>query len=361
MRVGILVIDVFDFPVSDLVKALSERGYETSAVLYVGAKNLETGEHYIGDNADSVIVCGNTGSFMEWIRQSYDVEEKLQAFSIADKSYALYDASDDDFIENTLVPMLNAGSRTFYTTTRFRTFGRTEAELREMLKDQLRNRNRIVFEFYPERDECEVTMRYSSKTSKASVDEMIAAVSSRLKDCTYAFNSRSLAETVADLLKIRGKKLCIAESFTGGGIAAALTAVPGASSFLYEDAVCYAPEAKTERLGVDSAILQTYGAVSIETVYEMAAGLLMRGNCDIAIATTGNAGPTAEKEGDVGHCFIAVGDSAGIHIYEYRFTGSRREVIESGVKHALFRLFKKLRQNEFEEMLKAQTENEKSE
>ena len=110
---------------------------------------------------------------------------------------------------------------------------------------------------------------------------------------------------------------------------------------------------------MDKNIIDTYGAVSIETVYEMAAGLLMRGKGDIVVATTGNAGPTAEKEGDVGHCFLAVGDAAGIHIYEYRFSGSRAEVIESGVKHALFRLYKKLRQNEFEELLKAQEAKER--
>lgn len=97
-------------------------------------------------------------------------------FSVGDKSYAFVRKADAAFIENTVVPMLNAGCRTFYTTARFRTFGRTEAELRELLKDLIKNRNRIMFDFYPSLCECEVTMRYSSKTAKASVDDMIAEV-----------------------------------------------------------------------------------------------------------------------------------------------------------------------------------------
>ncbi len=358
MRVGILILDAFDISVASLTRPLAERGYETAAALYAG-DDFVGAAHCLTEMSDALLVCGNTARFVEWLGESYDIGEKPDVFSVGDKSYALCEKPDAAFIENTVVPMLNAGCRTFYTTARFRTFGRTEAELRDWLKDLIKNRNRIVFDFYPSLCECEVTMRYSSKTAKASVDDMIAEVATRLKDCTYAFDDKSLAETVSDLLKVRGRRLCLAESFTGGAIAAALTAVPGASSYLYEGIVCYAPEAKTDRLGVDKNIIDTYGAVSIETVYEMAAGLLMRGKGDIVVATTGNAGPTAEKEGDVGHCFLAVGDAAGIHIYEYRFSGSRAEVIESGVKHALFRLYKKLRQNEFEELLKAQEAKER--
>lgn len=357
MKVGVLVVDAFTFPVAELVRTLAGRGYETGAAVSIGASDLERAETFLDSDCDAVVVCGRIERFLAAVRSRYAVDETLRVFTINDKPYALCDVFDRAFIEETVIPVFNSKCRTFYTTARFRTFGHTEAELRELLKEQIKNRNRIAFDFYPSRDECDVEIRYSSKTARESVDEIIAAVSEKLKDCIYSLNAKDLPETVADLLKIRGKKLCLAESFTGGGIAAALTRVPGASSFLYEGIVCYSPLSKAARLGVDKHILDAYGAVSIETVYEMAAGLLMSGNCDTVVATTGNAGPTAEKEGDEGHCFIAVGNEKGIHIYEYRFTGSREEVIESGVKHALFRLYKKLRENEFEELLKAQAEN----
>lgn len=356
MRVGVLVLDTFDFSIAQLTRYLYERGYSVTIVTIVGAdEDFLPGEKHLAQQCNAVLVCGNIRRFISAVKSAYAIDDSIRVFNIGDVSYVLCEQCTRAYVEETVIPVLNAKCKTFYTTVRFKTFGHTADTLRKVLADAMKKYKRMVFDFRETADECEVTARYSSKTPKESVEDMIAVFSERLQDCLYTYEEKSLAEVVSELIRSRGKKLCIAESFTGGGIAAALTAIPGASEFLYEDMVCYAPAAKTARLGVDAHIIERHGAVSVETAYEMAAGLLMQGNCDIAIATTGNAGPTAEKDGDVGHCFIAIGDSNGIHIFEHVFNGTRVEVIAHGVTHALFNLYKLLRKSEFTTLLKQQT------
>lgn len=362
MQVGVLLIDTFDFPVAEVRHLLSDRGYELSAVIDIGPSADFAGTvTYLQANAQAIVVCGTITRLFAFLREQYKVDESQRVFLIGETAYALSERYEKSFITDTVIPLLNSRCKTFYSTAKFSTFGKSEEELREILKDQIRNRNRMVFQFFPAGHGCEVDIRYSNKMSKSTVDEMIGTVTEKLKACTYAFGTMSLAEAVVDLLKVRGKTLCLAESFTGGKIAASLVAVPGASDVLYEGIVSYNAQSKIDRLGVDETIIDHYGAVSDETAYEMAAGLLVQEHCDLAIATTGNAGPTAEREGDVGHCFISVGDIDGIHIYEYRFNGSREEVIDAGVQYALYMLYKKLKESAFETLLKQHEQAAKSE
>ena len=89
-------------------------------------------------------------------------------------------------------------------------------------------------------------------------------------------------------------------------------------------------------------ILDNHGAVSVETAYEMAANLLLDGQYDYVVATTGNAGPASEKPGETGVCYIAVGNKENIDIYPCRFEGDRQTVINSGVKTALYHLYDRI-------------------
>lgn len=108
---------------------------------------------------------------------------------------------------------------------------------------------------------------------------------------------------------LKSKKLVIAtaESCTGGLLASRLTDISGSSEFLYESHVTYANEAKNKYLGVSNEILEKYGAVSEECAKAMAEGLQILSNCDIALCTTGIAGPTGgTKEKPVGLIYISV-------------------------------------------------------
>ena len=101
----------------------------------------------------------------------------------------------------------------------------------------------------------------------------------------------ALAKRVVELNAAAGRKIALAESCTGGLVAAALTEIPGSSAVLDRGFETYSNEAKMEMLGVSSDIIETFGAVSIACVWAMANGALKNSNADIAVAISGVAGP----------------------------------------------------------------------
>ena len=100
-----------------------------------------------------------------------------------------------------------------------------------------------------------------------------------------------LAKRVIEANSAIGRKVTVAESCTGGLVAAALTEVPGSSSVLDRGFVTYSNESKMECLDVSLEIIETFGAVSIACAWAMAKGALERSNADIAVAISGVAGP----------------------------------------------------------------------
>ena len=136
----------------------------------------------------------------------------------------------------------------------------------------------------------------------------------------------TLDELVHKTLVERGLTLATAESCTGGNIARLLTAQAGASAYFKGGVVAYSNEVKESALGVKHATLETHGAVSEETVREMVEGVRQRLGADLAIATTGIAGPdggTMEKP--VGTVWIAVADATHTEAKLLQFGANRRQ------------------------------------
>ena len=120
-------------------------------------------------------------------------------------------------------------------------------------------------------------------------------------------NLELMAYAVVKNLEAAGLTLATAESCTGGLIAAALTGVPGASAAFRYGWVTYCNEAKERELGVPSALIEEHGVVSEAVVAAMAQGAMRKAGADMAIAVSGNAGPTAaEGEPPVGTVCIAL-------------------------------------------------------
>lgn len=146
-----------------------------------------------------------------------------------------------------------------------------------------------------------------------------------------------LAEEVGKALQQRGMMLAAAESCTGGWIGEAVTAVPGSSGWFDRGFITYTNDAKQEMLGVSAATLAGFGAVSEQTVREMAAGALKNSHAHAALAVSGIAGPgggTAEKP--VGTVCFAWGLTNDEVSSETRiFAGDRSEVRRQAVVHAL--------------------------
>ena len=138
------------------------------------------------------------------------------------------------------------------------------------------------------------------------------------------------------LAALKGKTLVTAESCTGGGIGAALTAVAGSSSVFKGGIISYCNEVKNSALGVPQALLNEVGAVSAPVAEAMAAGARKALTADIAVSVTGLAGPDGDSYGNpVGTVFIGFADGSGTRSREYHFSGDRAQIRKSAVKAAL--------------------------
>jgi len=105
-----------------------------------------------------------------------------------------------------------------------------------------------------------------------------------------------LARKVVEQNAAAGRKVALAESCTGGLVAAAITEIPGSSAVLDRGFVTYSNEAKQETLGVSGDIIDAFGAVSVACVFAMARGALARSQADVAVAISGVAGPSGGDE-----------------------------------------------------------------
>jgi nicotinamide-nucleotide amidase len=167
----------------------------------------------------------------------------------------------------------------------------------------------------------------SAEAVAGRLEELARALREALPGRVYSEDGRELPDVVAALLIERKVTLAVAESCTGGLLAARLTSVPGASAFLERGYVTYSNRSKVELLGVDPGLLASAGAVSAETAAAMAAGARRAARADIGVGITGIAGPdggTADKP--VGLVFIATEGPAGDRVRRIHFTGVRERV-----------------------------------
>ena len=193
-------------------------------------------------------------------------------------------------------------------------------------------------------DDTRIEIDYPVDAPKPLIDEVTRIFVGAFSEELYSMDDTPLEKRLCELLKVRGKKISVAESFTGGGVGRRIVSVSGASEVYFEGLNTYSGNAKVKRLGVSPFTLNTVGAVSDQTAYEMCAGLLSTGDCDAAIATTGLAGPKSDESGlPVGLCFLAAGLDGKIYIARHIFTGTRKEITEKAINHALFWAYKHLK------------------
>jgi PncC family amidohydrolase len=148
--------------------------------------------------------------------------------------------------------------------------------------------------------------------------------------------NQALEIQIGALLRQGGLKLAIAESCTGGLIGHRITDVPGSSDYFIGGVVAYAYEAKVALLGVSWDTLNKYGAVSRETVLEMAAGVRQTLGTDIAVSVSGIAGPGGGLPNKpVGTVWVGLVASDGQWARTFLFTGDRQENKASAADAAL--------------------------
>jgi nicotinamide-nucleotide amidase len=152
-------------------------------------------------------------------------------------------------------------------------------------------------------------------------------------------STRALCERLAQALQARGWMLATAESCTGGMIAAACTDLSGSSNWFERGFVTYSDAAKTELLGVDSALIAQHGAVSELVARAMAFGAVRHSQARVSVAVTGVAGPTGgTPQKPVGTVWFGFQVNGQLSSETRRFDGDRAAVRAATVEYALQRL-----------------------
>ena len=184
------------------------------------------------------------------------------------------------------------------------------------------------------------------KASETEMDAQIATLTPLIADYLIATEDQPLEVVLGNLLKERQQTIATAESCTGGRLAAALNAQSGSSAYYMGSVVAYDNRIKEQVLGVAHDTLVEYGAVSEQTVREMAEGVRALMNTDYAIATSGIAGPTGgTKDKPVGTVWIAWATPTGTEARCFHFgvAREREQITMRAVNEALIHLIKSIK------------------
>ncbi len=228
-------------------------------------------------------------------------------------------------------------------TSRYvRIFGMGESDVETRVRDFIDGQDRVTIAPYCSLGEVQLRLTAMADTPSAAREAIApveAALLERLGAVAYAVSDSaedSLARYAVQALLDAGKTVAVAESCTGGLVTASLVEIPGVSAALMEGQITYSNAAKVRSLGVREETLAAHGAVSEQTAREMAEGLRARAGVDIAVATTGIAGPdggTPEKP--VGLVYVALADARGTRVKELRLRGERGRIRKLATLHAL--------------------------
>jgi len=157
-----------------------------------------------------------------------------------------------------------------------------------------------------------------------------------IPELIIGYNEDTMESVVMQLLLEQNKTLSVAESCTGGYIAQLMTAMAGVSAVFKGGVVAYENSVKQNLLGVSAKALEAHGAVSREVVIEMARGIMESTGSDMAVATSGIAGPSGgTKEKPVGTVWIAIANGDAVRAEKFFFGGNRERVIKQSALKAL--------------------------
>ncbi len=177
----------------------------------------------------------------------------------------------------------------------------------------------------------------------AEIENLVEKLILLAGEWVYGFDEDTLESVIGELLKSKNKTVATAESCTGGAIAKQITSVSGSSGYFKGGVVAYANEVKTSLLSVNEETLKTYGAVSEQTVTEMALGVKKLLQTDFAVATSGIAGPDGgSEEKPVGTVWIAVASLQGVETKQFAFGDNRERNVQRALISALHLLKKQI-------------------
>lgn len=237
-----------------------------------------------------------------------------------------------------VAPYLQALSGEVILSRSLRVFGMGESAVEQLFRVRMDALTNPTLAPYAKTGEVE--LRITAKAAdeaeaRALIAPVEAEVRAKLGDLVYGADVSSLEEVVLAELRAKGLTLSCAESCTGGLIAKRLTDLPGASAVFKGGAVTYWSQAKAALLGVPQELLDQYGAVSQEVAVAMAEGARRVFDSDLAVATTGVAGPDPDDRGNpVGLVFIALATPQGTFCRRADRSMTRERVRVCAAHHA---------------------------
>lgn len=220
-----------------------------------------------------------------------------------------------------------------------RLFGIGESLMAQRLSNLIENSTNPTVAPYAK--DVDVTLRITAKgNSEDECNNLINPVCAEIKETLYEYiygeDDESLEFVVSKMLCDRKLSISTIESCTGGMVAASLISYPGISDVFKEGAITYSNESKIKRAGVKEETLDKYGAVSEEVAREMAEGIAKSTNTDIAISTTGIAGPGGRTdEKPIGLVYVGIFIKGDILIKKFNFSGSRERIRRKTTMNAL--------------------------
>ena len=236
------------------------------------------------------------------------------------------------------VPYLQALSEGVIASHTLKLFGIGESAMEAQLRDEMNAMSNPTLAPYAKEGECELrvtakapTMEQAQALLLPKVEELKARFGTRV----YGVDVSSLEEVVEDLLREKGLTLGCAESCTGGLIAKRMTDLSGVSAVFRGGVVSYATEVKHTVLGVEQALLDEFGAVSEPVARAMAEGARRVLGCDLAVASTGVAGPDPDERGNpVGLVYLALAAPDGTWVRKIQQGLGRERVRHVSASHA---------------------------
>lgn len=237
------------------------------------------------------------------------------------------------------VPYLKALGEGAIVSRTLKLFGTGESMVEAQLRDRMNAMTNPTLAPYAKEGEVELRMTARADTeeeAEAMLDPVEADLRGRFGRLVYGTDVSSLEEVVLNLLRERDLTISTAESCTGGLAAKRLTDLPGASQVFRGGVVSYTDEVKAEVLGVPQALLDQHGAVSAPVAAAMAEGARRITGSDLAVSTTGVAGPDPDDRGnEVGLVFVALAAEDGTFVKECHLGGTRARIRISAASTAL--------------------------
>jgi competence/damage-inducible protein CinA-like protein len=243
-------------------------------------------------------------------------------------------------LEDGVIPRVAAesGRARAVVVRRLRIFGTVESELDPLLGDLMARGADPLLGMTVVGGVLTVTVssRGAPEVARTAVARVEARIRELVGDRIFGCDDDTLEGVAAAELMRTGFTVAVAESCTGGLVAARLVGVPGISSHFLEAAVTYSNEAKIRRLGVSVETLDAHGAVSAQTAAEMAEGIRRTAGADVGLSTTGIAGPDGGTEDKpVGLVYTGLSIQGRISADRRRHIGGRRSIRDRAAKTAL--------------------------